>query len=128
MSSLSHAPGDRIAKRPLRDLGGPTAPTSSKPPARTGKASLVVTINGSAYALKKLPPVARGATGWGLRKLDAPRAGECYSVLKVHGIVGCTCEDHTRTGSRCKHIAALTALGLVGRYRSRLANSSERGV
>lgn len=124
-----------VPPKVLRDLGPPDAPTSSTtpapapaPPTRTGSATLTVSINGSAYALRKLPPPSRGATGWRLRKLDAPRAGACYSVLKTHGIVGCTCEDHTRTGSRCKHIAALTALGLVGRYRSKLANSSERGA
>lgn len=124
----------------LRDLGEPTVtprpgpaptPTPTPPPtptvapavapARQGTARLTLRINGHDYGCRQLPSQTPGARVWGLRVLEGDRAGMHYTITKVRGIVACTCEDHLRRGTKCKHIAAITAVGLIGRTRCALA-------
>lgn len=90
-------------------------------PVRAGTARLVLVINGQQYSARKLPHGTKGAACWGLRKLTGERTGAMYVVAKAQGEVACTCPDCQHTGVKCKHIKALTAVGLLGRYRSKLA-------
>jgi hypothetical protein len=61
--------------------GAQSAPT---PPVRTGKARLVLVIDGTEYRLSK-SPTARAA--WHLKRLSEPRKGTVYCVLTHHRIV-----------------------------------------
>jgi len=89
--------------------GAQPAPT---PPVRTGKARLVLVIDGVEYRLSK-SPAAR--TAWHLKRLAEPRKGTIYCVLTHKNVVTCSCPDTTINGAVCKHVLALRAVGLVSR-------------
>ena len=82
------------------------------PPVRTGKARLVLVIDGVEYRLSK-SPAAR--TAWHLKRLAEPRKGTIYCVLTHKNVVTCSCPDTTINGAVCKHVLALRAVGLVSR-------------
>ncbi len=89
---------------------------AEKPPARTGKCSLILSIDGRTYRLKRDKPLARNATTWRLTiAAGQTRAGLTYSVCTFNGKIDCTCPDSTRNFAACKHMQALRALGLVSR-------------
>ncbi|MBV8314251.1 MAG: SWIM zinc finger family protein [Planctomycetaceae bacterium] len=82
------------------------------PPVRTGKARLVLVIDGVEYRLSK-SPAARAA--WHLKRLAEPRKGQVYCVLTHKNVVTCSCPDTIINGAVCKHVLALRAVGLVSR-------------
>jgi hypothetical protein len=82
-------------------------------PVRHGKCSLRLSINGIVYRLRRLPAGPHSRV-WLLTKPD----GTEYTVTRSLGVVNCTCPDARMRSSRCKHLRALVALGLVsGRPR-----------
>ncbi|MBV8077788.1 MAG: SWIM zinc finger family protein [Planctomycetaceae bacterium] len=93
----------------LEVRGAQPAPT---PPVRTGKARLVLVIDGVEYRLSKSPS-ARAA--WHLKRMAEPRKGTVYCVLTHKGVATCTCPDSIMNGAVCKHVRALVACGLVSR-------------
>jgi len=85
-----------------------------KPPARTGKCSLTLSIDGRTYRLRPAKSLTRGGKTWRLTvAAGQPRAGLTYSVCTFSGKLDCTCPDSTRNFAACKHMLALRALGLV---------------
>jgi hypothetical protein len=87
------------------------------PPARTGKCSLTLSIDGRTYRLRPAPPLSRGSKIWRLTvAAGQSRAGLTYSVCSFSGHLDCTCPDATRNFAACKHMLALKALGLVARH------------
>ncbi len=91
------------------ERGAQPAPT---PPVRTGKARLVLVIDGVEYRLSK-SPTARAA--WHLKRMSEPRKGTVYCVLTHKNIVTCSCPDSIMNGAVCKHVRALVAVGLVSK-------------
>ncbi|MEJ7637472.1 MAG: hypothetical protein WKF75_05625 [Singulisphaera sp.] len=136
MSSLSHFDGRRLTVQRQLDRRAVAAgraqwlaarPAPPPAPVRTGTASLVLLINGESYSCKKVRPIAKGSQIWALRKLTGARAGSAYCVAKFKGQVDCTCPDRTIHGCKCKHIKAIIAVGLMGKYRSALAPAPSKG-
>jgi hypothetical protein len=84
------------------------------PPARTGKCSLTLSIDGRSYKLRPDKSLSRGGKTWRLTvAAGQTRAGLTYSVCTFNGKLDCTCPDSTRNFAACKHMQALRALGLV---------------
>jgi hypothetical protein len=85
-----------------------------KPPVRTGRCDLTLTIDGRRYRIRPAPPTGRGSRIWRLTVLGGQsRAGQSYSVCQFKASVDCTCPDSTIQHAVCKHIRALQVLGLV---------------
>jgi len=85
-----------------------------KPPVRTGRCSLTLSIDGRHYRLRPAPPTGRGSKIWRLTVLGGQsRAGQTYSVCQFRNNIDCTCPDATANNAVCKHARALQALGLV---------------
>jgi len=82
------------------------------PPVRTGKARLVLVIDGTEYKVSRSPS-ARAA--WHLKRMAEPRKGTIYCVLTHKSVVTCSCPDSIMNGAVCKHVRALVAVGLVSR-------------
>jgi hypothetical protein len=90
------------------------APGPQKPPARTGKCSLTLSIDGRRYRLRSATPLTRGSRTWRLTvAAGQSRAGLTYSVSTIGRRLDCTCPDSARNFAACKHMQALRALGLV---------------
>lgn len=87
------------------------APSSG--PVRHGSARLEIVINGVRYKVRRSKPALRGARVWSLTAVDGPRPGRIRSVLRYRGEISCTCEDFSIRGSKCKHLRALVAVGLL---------------
>jgi hypothetical protein len=87
------------------------ASLQAPPPVRHGKCRLVIQINGCDYVLRrvKLGPRGKASKSWSLTKAD----GTCYYVTRENASISCTCPDHRSRGSRCKHLRALVAAGLL---------------
>jgi hypothetical protein len=82
------------------------------PPVRHGMCRLTLRIGGMDYRLRPCPPEPGILAAWILRKLDHDSAR--YLVTAPKGAPAhCTCPDHERSGWICKHIGALTAVGLI---------------
>lgn len=91
--------------------------SQSAPPVRHGRCRLSIVINGVTYKLRRKPAGPHGRV-WVLTHADGPRAGVSHVVARQSGFVACTCEDSIHRGSRCKHMRALVAAGLLsGRSR-----------
>jgi len=85
-----------------------------KPPVRTGRCGLTLSIDGRRYRLRPAPPTGRGSKIWHLTVLAGQsRAGTTYSVCQFKRNVDCTCPDSTMQHAVCKHVRALQALGIV---------------
>jgi hypothetical protein len=85
-----------------------------KPPVRTGRCGLTLSIDGRRYRLRPAPPTGRGSKIWHLTVLGGQsRAGQSYSVCQFKRNVDCTCPDSTIKHAVCKHVRALQALGLI---------------
>jgi hypothetical protein len=94
----------------------PMTSLTEKPPARTGKCSLILSIDGRRYRVSPAPPISRGSKIWRLKvEPGQTRAGLIYSVCSFSGQLDCTCPDASTNLARCKHMQALAALGLVSR-------------
>jgi hypothetical protein len=84
--------------------------------ARHGKANLWVSINGLFYVARKIRrhhfTLTRHEKGKTLT----------YHVQRLAGADwSCTCPDHLNRQTRCKHLGALMALGLLPKVRARKA-------
>jgi hypothetical protein len=85
-----------------------------KPPVRTGRCGLTLSIDGRRYRLRPADPTGPRAKIWRLTVLAGQsRAGTTYSVCQISRSVDCTCPDACANNAVCKHIRALQALGLV---------------
>jgi hypothetical protein len=108
----------------------PTVPRKPRQPAKPthGTCSLTLRINETFYTVVPLPgddPDAFGTVrAFRLKKLgespDAALAALYDVVERIDGSYGCDCADHVfaREGldnGHCKHVAALVALGLLGK-------------
>jgi hypothetical protein len=92
--------------------------TASKAPRRTAKARpadtcrLTVTIRGVAYGVRPTP--CETGRAWRLRNREN---GRTYDVAECDHGPECDCADavyrHDGTGTFCKHVRALSALGLI---------------
>ena len=98
------------------------------PPVRHGTARLVLQISGASYSVRKVAPVLPGSRSWSVRRLVSPRLGRVYCVSRWRGQVSCTCPDHRIHGSRCKHMSALAAVGLLPRRFQVAAGSFGSGL
>ncbi len=89
------------------------------PPVRHGIARLTLRIGGMDYRLRPMPAPAGFRAVWVLRKLDPNGPAVSYSVAQAKGQpAACTCPDHELNGATCKHIMALSALGLIPRPKA----------
>jgi hypothetical protein len=85
------------------------------PPVRHGLCRLTLRIKGIDYRLRPMPAPPGFRAVWVLRKLDPHSVAASYSVAAPSGgkPAGCTCPDHEINGAICKHILALSAVGLI---------------
>jgi hypothetical protein len=98
----------------MSSLHAPAAPVAAPPvPVRHGSCRLEVLINGQRYKLVRLGPLALGERSWSLTHVDGPRVGVSHVVTRYRSIIACSCEDASNRGSKCKHMRALVALGLL---------------
>jgi hypothetical protein len=90
---------------------------------------LTLRIGGTEYRLRPMPPQPGFHTVWTLYKLD-PERSAAYTVAHAKGEdARCTCPDHELSGSICKHVMSLAALGLIRKpkaARPKKAPSSAR--
>jgi hypothetical protein len=85
-----------------------------RPIVRHGTARLELTISGVRYSLRRSrPDLLKGARVWTLRRLDPPREGAMYCVVRFRGVNSCSCPDADIRKTECKHVRALVACGLV---------------
>ena len=88
----------------------PAAPARPAPTVRHGKCSFTLGINGTAYRLAHAiagPPIEAVVT---LRKTD----GTGTYALATDGLdIHCTCPDHERHYSSCKHIMSIVAIARI---------------
>ncbi len=88
----------------------PTAPARRAPTVRHGKCSFSLGINGTTYRLARAiagPPIEAVVT---LRKTD----GTGTYALATDGLdIHCTCPDHEKNGSSCKHIMSIVAIARI---------------
>lgn len=85
-----------------------------RPPVRTGRCGLTLSIDGRRYRIRPAEPTGPRAKIWRLTVLAGqPRAGVTYSVCQVSRSVDCSCPDSSGNHAVCKHVRALQALGLV---------------
>jgi hypothetical protein len=90
--------------------------TTSAPPVRTGRCTLILVIDGKRYRLSAAPPVTRGSKIWHVKVLPGQeRSGRTYSICSFRSMIDCTCPDSTRNGAACKHVRALQALGIISK-------------
>jgi hypothetical protein len=98
---------------------GPGARQSRRKPAH-GVARLMLVINGTNYTIRRIPCDPDAALqAWRLRKRD----GTHYNIARTEHGPTCDCPDwiFSRDGldpRGCKHILALTVVGLLGREGS----------
>jgi SWIM zinc finger len=122
MASLAMIRAQREVDRVVREAWGPEEP-ESPPPAppivhvvRHGKCRLTLTIGGTNYTVRPMPPHPGFTAIWCLRKLSHLGESAATYAVAVHREdpqPGCTCPDHELNKSLCKHIMALRALGLI---------------
>lgn len=86
--------------------------TTIAPTARHGKARACLLIDGQVYHLKR-----RKIGHWELRPWGGPRDGATYCTGRTKEGEYCTCPDRLYRGTRCKHLGALYAVGLLARLR-----------
>ncbi len=78
---------------------------------RHGTARLFIAIGSSLYALI---PHHGTVPAWDLVVRQGREPGARYTALvNAHGHPACTCPDHQNRGTRCKHLGALLAAGLL---------------
>ncbi len=86
------------------------APARPTPTVRHGKCSFSLGINGTTYRLARAiagPPIEAVVT---LRKTD----GTGTYALATDGLdIHCTCPDHEKHGSACKHIMSIIAIARI---------------
>jgi hypothetical protein len=85
------------------------------PPVRTGRCALTLRINGQPYRIEPVDLTADPSRTWRLTAAAGhPRVGKSYRVTADSRLATCNCPD-ADGGARCKHIGALSQLGLISR-------------
>jgi hypothetical protein len=83
--------------------------------ARTGTCRLTLNIGETRYSI-------RISRQWGLNPTEITLKNHRKQVYRISqttdGQTSCTCPDHAIRGARCKHLGALTALGLLARPKA----------
>jgi hypothetical protein len=90
--------------------------TTVAPQQRHGKANLFVSINGRCYTARKIR-----RHHWALTRPEGAGSVTYHCQRQPAGGWDCTCPDHLRRHTLCKHLGALFALGLLPRIRGRKA-------
>src|SRR5208337_2222344 len=88
----------------------PTPACRSSPPSH-GTAHIDIVIGSTIYTLM---PHYGTVPAWDLVVRQGREPGARYTALvNAHGHPACTCPDHQNRGTRCKHLGALIAAGLL---------------